>query len=135
MIDLDVKYLQTEGVEIAGDEESLLALCEALESCAKSGFDVGLQVGSSFVPGPHEKMLTGIVISINDMDNLFSVSDEMLQIEGDENFMLHVRSHIPWDAMDTHSGLSCQVHYDRSSFSDYLDEGSIDIVLTKKRRR
>ncbi len=134
MINLDLKYSQDGHLDIAGDEEALLELCAALKLCADNGFEVELQVVSDTQPAPHEKMLTNIVISINDHDNLFSVSTHTLTIEGDENFLLNLRSNIPWDAVDHQSGLSCHVHYDRISFSDYLDNESIDVILTKKRR-
>jgi len=134
MNNLDVRYTQLEEVEIAGDEDALLALCASLELCAVNGFEVELEVVSDIQPAPYEKLLTGIFISINDCDNLFSVSQDALIIEGDESFLLNLRSNIPWDAVDTQSGLSFHVHYDRSSFSDYLDDKSIDVILTKKRR-
>ena len=134
MINLDVRYSQDEDVDIAGDEDALMELCAGLKLCADNGFEVELEVVSDIQPAPFEKLLTSIVISINDYDNSFSVSQDALIIEGDENFLLNLRSNIPWDVADTQSGLSCHVHYDRSSFSDYLDDESIDVILTKKRR-
>lgn len=134
MINLDVRFSQNDGVEIAGDEDALQELRAGLKWCAENGFDFELPVASSLDPSPYEKLLSRIVISMNDMDNVFSIVGDALVIQGDDNFLLNVRSNIPWDAVDSHSGLSCHVHYDRSSFSDYLDEDSLDVLLTKKRR-
>ena len=134
MINLDIRCTQGQEVEIAGDEEALLQLCSALKLCASNGFEVELEIASDSDPTPYNKLLAIIAISINDSKNAFSVSEKILIIEGDESFLSNLQSNIPWDAQDTHSGLSYHVHYDRISFGDYLDDESIDLILTKKRK-
>ena len=134
MINVDVRYTLGEGADIAGDEGALQELCAAIELCVQHGFEVDLESSSNINPAPYKKLLKRIVISIHDSSNTFSVSDDALLIEGDENFLLTVRSNIPWDADDPHSGLCSHVHFDRISFSDCLDDESIDVILTKKRK-
>ena len=134
MINLDVRCTHGQDVDIAGDEDALLELCSALKLCVSNGFEVELEMASDIDPAPYDQLLAKIVISINDSCNTFSVSEGTLIIEGDESFLLNLQSNIPWDAQDTHSGLSYHVHYDRISFGDYLDDESIDLILTKKRK-
>lgn len=131
---LRIKFSPGEAVDVEGTATDFLALRSRIFGMIEAGeTEVTQPVDISFDPLPYESFLAGIEVRASNI-NRVSVVNQLLVITGNESFLNNLAMNLPCKAEQPSSGVQFHVHYDRISFGDFLDDDSMDLILSVRRQ-